>query len=96
MKGNILFHCAAVTYLLKPNAKSQDYINALAFGLVSHRVLPTNIFVTTTDAAEGLLAMRWGGFNITGLYERQWMPSMWMIFIFIMARGTPGCLERGC
>ena len=27
-------------------------------------------FVATSDALEGILTTRWGGFNITGLYER--------------------------
>ncbi|MCK4919825.1 MAG: hypothetical protein KAS71_02190 [Bacteroidales bacterium] len=52
------------------NAKSQDYINSVGFrgGLSSG--VSFKHFLSTTDAAEGILAMRWGGFNITGLYER--------------------------
>ncbi len=52
------------------NVKSQDYINAVGARLGSSQGLTFKHFITTTEAAEGLLTVRWGGFNITGLYEK--------------------------
>lgn len=53
---------------------SQDYLNSVGVrgGLSSG--LTFKRFLSTTDAAEGILTMRWGGFNVTGLYERHTDP----------------------
>ncbi len=50
--------------------KAQDYENAvgLRFGLSNGVTLKH--FISTSDAVEGILSTRWGGFNLTGLYER--------------------------
>lgn len=51
-------------------SQAQDYENAvgLRFGLSNG--ITFKHFITTNDAVEGLLSTRWGGFNITGLFER--------------------------
>jgi hypothetical protein len=56
--------------LFATNAKSQDYINSVGVRLGLSQGITFKHFVTRTDAAEGILAMRWEGFNITGLYEK--------------------------
>ncbi|MCB8998508.1 MAG: hypothetical protein H6540_00370 [Bacteroidales bacterium] len=50
--------------------KAQDYQNAvgLRFGLSNG--VTFKHFITTNDAVEGILATRYGGFNLTGLFER--------------------------
>ena len=50
-------------------AKAQDYENAIGLrgGLFSG--LTFKHFISNKAALEGLLETRWGGFNITGLYE---------------------------
>ncbi len=69
MKGKFLF-AASVLTLLSLTVRSQDYINSVGVRLGLSQGITFKHFVTTTDAAEGLLAMRWEGFTITGLYER--------------------------
>lgn len=49
---------------------SQDYINSIGLrGGLSNGITGKH-FISTTDAVEGILASRWNGFHITGLYER--------------------------
>ena len=69
MKGKFLLLILAAL-LISANVKSQDYINSIGVRLGLSQGITFKHFVTTTDAAEGILAARWGGFNITGLYER--------------------------
>ena len=61
---------ALLALILSLNARSQDYANALGARLGLAQGITFKHFVTTTDAAEGLLTIRWSGFDITGLYER--------------------------
>ncbi len=49
---------------------SQDYINAVGARFGSSQGISGKHFISTTDAVEGILATRWGGFNLTGLWER--------------------------
>lgn len=54
--------------------KSQDYINAIGLRGGLSQGITFKHFVSRTDAAEGILAVRYGGFYVTGLYERH-MPA---------------------
>ncbi len=69
MKGRIPAF-VLLSLLFCANAKSQDYINALGARLGLSQGITYKHFLSTTDAAEGLFTVRWGGFDITGLYER--------------------------
>lgn len=65
-----LFFSIVILTLVSLNAKSQDYVNSIGFrGGLSNGVTLKH-FISTTDAVEGILAARWGGFNVTGLVER--------------------------
>ncbi len=65
-----LFFSIIILTVISINANSQDYVNAIGFrGGLSNGVSFKH-FISTTDAAEGILATRWDGFNITGLLER--------------------------
>lgn len=69
MKGK--FICMiALAFGLSLSAKSQDYLDAVGVRLGLSQGITYKHFISTTDAAEGILSMRWSGFNITGLYER--------------------------
>ncbi len=59
-----------MSLFLSTNAKAQDYQNAVGVRLGLSQGITYKHFLTITDAAEGLLTVRWGGFDITGLYER--------------------------
>ena len=52
------------------NAKSQDYVNSVGLRAGLSNGISYKHFLSTTDAAEGILTTRYGGFNLTGLYER--------------------------
>ncbi len=69
MKTRIII-IAVISLFLSSNLKSQDYINAVGVRIGLGQGITFKHFVSTTDAIEGLLDFRWGGFNITGLYER--------------------------
>jgi hypothetical protein len=73
MKKRILL-TGLIIISLSAQLKSQDYINAIGLRGGLSQGVTFKHFVTTTDAAEGILAVRWGGFYITGLYERH-MPA---------------------
>ena len=49
---------------------AQDYENSIGLRAGLATGITFKHFFSTTDAAEGILSMRYGGFNITGLYER--------------------------
>jgi hypothetical protein len=65
-----IFIVAAFFLFLSANLRAQDYSNAVGVRIGLGQGITFKHFVTTTDALEGLLDFRWGGFNITGLYER--------------------------
>lgn len=50
--------------------KAQDYENALGLRAGLSTGITFKHFFSTTDAVEGILSMRYSGFNLTGLYER--------------------------
>lgn len=56
--------------LISSGVKAQDYINSVGFRAGLSQGLTFKHFLTRTDAVDGILAMRWGGFHLTGLYER--------------------------
>lgn len=60
----------AITILFSSQLKSQGYTNALGLRGGLSQGATFKHFVSRTDAVEGILAMRWNGFYITGLYER--------------------------
>ena len=51
-------------------SKAQDYENAIGFRFGLSNGLTFKHFISSNDAVEGILSTRWGGFNITGLFER--------------------------
>ena len=69
MKTKILV-LAVLTSLFSLNLRAQDYVNAIGLRGGLSQGITFKHFISTTDAVEGILATRWGGFNITGLYER--------------------------
>jgi hypothetical protein len=56
------------------STNAQDYVNSVGVRAGLSQGLTFKHFMTTNDAVEGLLATRWGGFNLTGLYERHTAP----------------------
>ncbi len=50
--------------------KAQDYENSVGLRAGFSNGITLKHFFSTNDAVEGILTLRWGGFNITGLYER--------------------------
>ena len=68
MKKYIFF--TAFIFALISNSKAQDYQNAVGIRLGPSYGLTIKHFITTNDAVEGILTTRWGGFNLTGLFER--------------------------
>jgi len=51
-------------------SQAQDYENAVGLRAGLSNGITFKHFISTNDAAEGILSTRWGGFNITGLLER--------------------------
>ncbi len=51
------------------SAGAQDYNTGIGFRGGPSNGITVKHFVTSNAAVEGLLSTRWGGFNITGLYE---------------------------
>ncbi len=49
---------------------AQDYQNALGIRFGLSNGVSLKHFISTNDAVEGILSTRWGGFNLTGLFER--------------------------
>lgn len=56
--------------MINSNLKAQDYVDAVGVRAGLSQGISYKHFISTTDALEGILALRWGGFNITGLFER--------------------------
>ncbi len=69
MKNRIMFSLLLI-FLLSFHAKSQEYINSVGIRAGLTQGITFKHFVTTTDAVDAILATGWGGFYITGLYER--------------------------
>jgi hypothetical protein len=51
-------------------AEAQDYNRSVGLRAGLSQGITYKQFLNRQDAAEGILSIRWGGFNITGLYER--------------------------
>ncbi len=68
MKKYILLSILFLSFLNL--SKAQDYENAIGFRAGLSNGITFKHFITTNDAAEGILSTRWGGFNLTGLFER--------------------------
>jgi hypothetical protein len=66
MKKSIF--CVAII-LFSFSAKSQDYKTAFGLRGGFSNGLTIKHFLSGTNAIEGILTTRWGGFNITGLFE---------------------------
>ncbi len=69
MKNKILF-ILLLSFILSFSAKSQDYVNSVGLRAGLSQGVSFKHFVSTKDAVDGILSTRWGGFKITGLYER--------------------------
>jgi len=69
MKGKLII-ISVFAILLSSNLKAQDYVNSIGVRAGLSQGITFKHFMSTTDALEGILAVRWGGFNVTGLYER--------------------------
>ncbi len=67
MKNIVLAITILVSVALKINA--QDYNTGIGIRGGPSNGLTVKHFITENAALEGLLATRWDGFNITGLYE---------------------------
>lgn len=51
-------------------SKAQDYENAIGVRLGLSNGITLKHFINPNDAVEAILTTRWGGFNLTGLFER--------------------------
>jgi hypothetical protein len=69
MKKVIIISLAVLLTTL--SVKAQDYKTSLGLRAGVPYGLTIKHFVSKSDALEGILASRWGGFVITGLYERE-------------------------
>ncbi|MGC9342403.1 MAG: hypothetical protein ACP5E3_06870 [Bacteroidales bacterium] len=69
-----IFIIAIFLISIAGQAKAQDYINAVGLRGGLAQGITFKHFLSNQDAAEGILAVRWGGFYVTGLYERH-MPA---------------------
>lgn len=69
MRKTLIFITIIITGFMI-NLKAQDYQNALGLRAGLSTGITYKHFLSTTDAFEGILTTRWGGFNLTGLYER--------------------------
>lgn len=67
MKKTILTAFFAITMIIAANA--QDYNTGIGVRGGLSNGLTIKHFIEGDRAIEGLLANRWGGFNVTGLYE---------------------------
>lgn len=67
MKKTILTVFFALTMLIAANA--QDYNTGIGVRGGLYNGLTVKHFISGENALEGLFLSRWGGFNITGLYE---------------------------
>ncbi len=60
----------ALLFSLNAYVKAQDYENAIGLRFGLSNGISFKHFIATNDAVEGILSTRYGGFNITGLFER--------------------------
>lgn len=74
MKKMKNFVIAFTLLAVSAGLNAQDYVNAIGVRAGLSQGITFKHFLSTKDAAEGILAVRWGGFNITGLYERHTTP----------------------
>lgn len=65
-----IFIIAIFAIVITGQVKAQEYINAIGLRGGLAQGITFKHFLSTQDAAEGILAVRWGGFFVTGLYER--------------------------
>jgi hypothetical protein len=64
--------CIAILFfLLTVAVNAQDYRTSLGIRAGIPYGLTVKHFLSETNAVEGILASRWGGFSITGLYENE-------------------------
>jgi hypothetical protein len=63
------FLLIALIFSISAIIKAQDYENAVGIRAGLSNGITFKHFISTNDAVEGILSTRWGGFNITGLYE---------------------------
>jgi len=54
---------------------SQEYFNAIGLRVGLSQGISYKRFLSRTNAFEGLMTLRWGGVNLTGLYE-WYMPAL--------------------
>jgi hypothetical protein len=67
-KSIIVFAMVLAGFATHLNA--QDYLTSIGLRAGLSTGVTIKHFLNANDAVEGILATRWGGFNITGLYER--------------------------
>jgi hypothetical protein len=60
-----------LTAILTTASKAQDYRNGIGLRAGFPYGITLKHFLSETNAVEGILASRWGGFVITGLYENE-------------------------
>ena len=61
---------AIIAFIFSMNAKAQDYNTGIGFRGGLSNGLTIKHFTSTDAAIEGIVAFRWGGYHITGLYEK--------------------------
>jgi hypothetical protein len=49
---------------------AQDYVNSVGVRVGPSNGIVFKHFFSANNAIEGIISLRWGGFNLTGLYER--------------------------
>jgi len=64
----LLFIISLLT-VLSVQSHAQEYINAIGFRGGISQGLTFKHYISRTNALEGILATRWNGFYLTGLYE---------------------------
>ncbi len=69
MKRFIFLAVIVRTVFLSENTNAQDYKTAIGLRLGPSSGLSVKHFLNEKAALEGILARRWRGFNLTGLYE---------------------------
>lgn len=69
MKSRIILITLFIT-TISFQARSQDYIHSIGLRGGLSQGITYKYFMNRTDAFEGILAMRWNGFYVTGLWER--------------------------
>ncbi len=65
-----LFLTLILFFSISSILNAQDYENAIGFRFGLSNGVTFKHFISTNDAVEGILTTRWGGFNLTGLFER--------------------------